>query len=248
MRIRAKIDRAPVNGGFPFAAASVAAAAGVELDVQDPPGDLSSELFAAYDMEHSAVRKIRALRATILQAVDQKPRGEALTCALIGMDCADELPGIAGNLAIVMARLGMRTLLVEADFRAPQLARLFGLPGDHGLVGYLDDSDEQPAPLVTAVEGLQLLPAGAEQELSSHYLERYSILEATRGWPAMTECVITGLPIGRDQEAGFLANVFAGFDTAVLLTKQHRTTYDRVRSVIDVLDGAAIPIAGTVLL
>lgn len=248
MRIRAKIDRAPVNGGFPFAAASLAAASGLELDDQPPPGELSSELFAAYDMEHSAVRKIRALRATILQAVDQKPRGETLTCALVGMDCEGELPGIAGNLAIVMARLGMRTLLVEADFRAPQLAGLFGLPGDRGLIGYLDDSGEQPAPLTTAIDGLQLLPAGAERNLSTHYLERYSILEATRGWPAMTDCVITGLPLGRGQEAGFLANVFAGFDTAVLLTKQHRTTYDRVRSVIDVLDGAEIPIAGTVLL
>ena len=248
MRIRAKTDRAPANGGFPFAPASVAAAAGVALDEPAPPGDLSSELFAAYDMEHSAVRKIRALRATILQAVEQKPRGEALTCALIGMDCEDELPGIAGNLAIVMARLGMRTLLVEADFRSPRMASLFGVPGDRGLVGYLDDSDDHPAPLATAIEGLQLLPAGDERALSTHYLERHSILEATRGWPAMTECVITGLPIGRDQEAGFLANVFAGFDTAVLLTKQHRTTYDRVRSVIDVLDGASVPIAGTVLL
>ena len=81
MRIRAKIDRAPANGGFPFAAASVAAAAGAALDELDPPGDLSSELFAAYDMEHSAVRKIRALRATILQAVDQpaQPAGHGLS-------------------------------------------------------------------------------------------------------------------------------------------------------------------------
>lgn len=249
MRIRAKTDSHPVRGGLPFAA-SLAGIPGLDmLDGARPGGgNMSGELVAAYDMEHSAARKIRALRAMILQAAEPRPRGEAITCALVAVDCAEELPGIAGNLAIVMTRLGMATLLIDADFRDPRLARLFGVPGDTGLIDHLDGSEQHVVPQATAIDGLQLLPAGDEQNLSTHYLERYSILEAIRDWPAQTQCVIAGLPVDGSQETGFLATVFTGFDTAVLLTKQHRTTYERVRSVIDVLDAAAVPIAGTVLL
>jgi hypothetical protein len=246
MRIRAKTD---ANGGEDALALPASLAAPDAAEACRPASRaLSGELVAAYDMEHPAARKIRALRAMIVQAIVPKPRGEAVTCALIGIDCGDELPGIAGNLAIVSTRLGTPTLLIEADFRHPRLGRLFDVSRETGLVNYLDGSGQHPAPQPTAIEGLHLLPAGPEQQLSTHFLERYSILEATRDWPARTECVIAGLPIVRGQDSGFLANVFAGFDCAVLLTKQHRTSYEHVRSVIDVLDGAAIPIAGTVLL
>jgi hypothetical protein len=249
MRIRAQTEANGGNGSpaFPSSLAGIIAPDAREAG-RPAGGTLSSELITASDMEHPAARKIRALRAMIIQATVPKPRGEANTCALIGIDCGDELPGIAGNLAIVTTRLGMPTLLIEADFRQPRLAQLFDVPRETGLVNYLDGSGQHPAPRPTAIDGLYLLPAGPEQELSTHFLERYSILEATRGWPAQTQCVIAGLPIARGQECGFLANVFAGFDCAVLLTKQHRTSYDRVRSVIDVLDAATIPIAGTVLL
>jgi hypothetical protein len=56
-----------------------------------------------------------------------------------------------------------------------------------------------------------------------------------------------GVPLGKGQEARFLGNVFAGFDCATLIARKHVTTFEHIRSVIDVLDAASLKIAGTVL-
>lgn len=73
---------------------------------------------------------------------------------------------LAANLAIILAQAGKKTLLLDADFRHPQLHTLFGLAPDKGLSSLLRGSSLgegnalaeaiQPTP----VANLDLLPAG----------------------------------------------------------------------------------------
>ncbi len=69
---------------------------------------------------------------------------------------------VAANLAVAFAQLGERTLLVDADLRAPRQHRIFGVPERPGLAAVLAGRAGRGAALTLPQYGpLALLPAGA---------------------------------------------------------------------------------------
>lgn len=67
----------------------------------------------------------------------------------------------AANLAIAMALVGQRTILVDADFRKPSQHRLFNMTNDIGLTNALiAQSDLEHFMRPTLVENLRVLTAG----------------------------------------------------------------------------------------
>jgi len=68
---------------------------------------------------------------------------------------------VAANLAISLAQLGQRVLLVDADLRFPSLQRLFGVRQSLGLVSYLTgQQDWRSAVCPSRSPGLDLLLCG----------------------------------------------------------------------------------------
>ena len=69
---------------------------------------------------------------------------------------------IAANLAMAVAREGMRVLLIDADLRRPSLHRLFGVARSPGLAQALADGTSLDAVTrETSISGLSLLPCGS---------------------------------------------------------------------------------------
>lgn len=68
---------------------------------------------------------------------------------------------LAANLAIATAQSGKRVLLVDADFRRPSQHKLFHVDGRIGLSDVLDGEPATDAVRPSAVDGLDILPAGA---------------------------------------------------------------------------------------
>src|SRR6185503_6302746 len=68
---------------------------------------------------------------------------------------------IAANLAVVFAQLGQRTLLIDADFRAPRQQAIFNISDRFGLSSVLSGrADLSAAVPVSGLTGLSVLPAG----------------------------------------------------------------------------------------
>ena len=79
--------------------------------------------------------------------------------------------------ASTLARQGVRTLLIDADLRAPSLERtLLGTASLPGLADVLEGSQPLSAAIVrTSVPGLDLLPAGKVVQEASELLSRKGI-------------------------------------------------------------------------
>ncbi|HEY4069434.1 MAG TPA: polysaccharide biosynthesis tyrosine autokinase [Burkholderiaceae bacterium] len=120
---------------------------------------------------HPVAEAVRVLRSYLMLEAEQSGRGNMV--AVTSPDRGDGKSFIVANLAIACSQAGMRTLLVEADMRDPQLAVRFGSSRREGLSSYLAGLIPKPPILPIDPAGyLSLLPAGPRppnpQELLSH--------------------------------------------------------------------------------
>ena len=104
------------------------------------------------------VEAFRSLRASVLLSTADHPPGSLL---ITSTQPGEGKTTIATNLAISLAQLGQRVLLVDADLRFPSLQRLFCIRESLGLVSYLTgQQDWRTAVCPSASPGLDLLLCG----------------------------------------------------------------------------------------
>jgi chain length determinant protein tyrosine kinase EpsG len=124
------------------------------------PEGVSKELIAAWDPFHAVVEELRAVRTQLL--VRWFNPGAGRRTLAITSPCAREGRSfIAANLAVVCSQLGQRTLLIDADFRAPRQQSIFNISDRYGLSSVLSGrSDLSAAAPVAGLTGLAVLPCG----------------------------------------------------------------------------------------
>lgn len=119
-----------------------------ELPTQNQPFGLQAEAF-------------RAIRSQLMMRVfnDTKDR-RAL--AVISPESGDGKTFFAANLAVVLAQLGGRTLVVDADMRHGRLHQVFGVDNRAGLSGILAGRTEaKTIQQVSGIPNLFVLPVGS---------------------------------------------------------------------------------------
>jgi succinoglycan biosynthesis transport protein ExoP len=100
----------------------------------------------------------RSLRTSVLlSSAGRPPRTLLVTSA----QPAEGKTTVSTNLAISLAQLGQRVLLIDGDLRRPNIHRAFQLPPSAGLVGYLTGQQDWTASVMpTPVSGLEVIPCG----------------------------------------------------------------------------------------
>jgi capsular exopolysaccharide synthesis family protein len=92
---------------------------------------------------------------------------------------------LASHLAVSVAQAGRRTLLVDCDFRRPQLHNVFNLPRGPGLAQVLrGEAGLAEAVRPGPVEGLSVLTTGEDSQRTNHAQvmdEMRRLLEEVRG-------------------------------------------------------------------
>lgn len=171
--------------------------------------------------QHSTFTEaFRGLRTSVLlSTAERAPRTLLVTSARAG----EGKTTVSINLAISLAQLGPRVLLVEGDLRRPSIHRAFGLENSTGLVRYLTGGqDWRRVVSPTPVDGLDVIVSGPmppnPAELLSAERMRLLMREATLEYGFV---IVDSPPVLQVSDARILATM--------------------VEAVILVVDGAETP-------
>jgi len=166
-------------------------------------------------------------------------------------EAGDGKTTVATNLAIALAQIGRRVVLVDGDLRKPRLHTIFDRTADNGLAKLLDGTDSiQQHPLdqivcETPIPNLYLVPTkpvhdGISNRLHSSRMR--DLLERLRG--EFDAVIIDSPPMLHISDArvlGWLA------DGVLLVFRSRKTTKEAALAVHDCLVQDGIRVLGTVL-
>ncbi|MDF3009230.1 MAG: putative non-specific protein-tyrosine kinase EpsG-like protein [Burkholderiales bacterium] len=209
------------------------------------PEGVSRELIAAWDPFHPAVEELRRVRTQLL--IRWFDPGAGRRTLAVASACAREGRSfVAANLAVVFSQLGQRTLLIDADFRAPRQQSIFNVADRFGLSSALSGrADLSVAVPVTGLAGLAVLPSGPVPPNPLELLSRpgFAALLA-KAQSEYDFIIIDTPPVTEYADAQCVA--FRTGDAMLVSRKDHTRMADTEQAVRDLTEGNA-RVVGTLI-
>ncbi len=157
---------------------------------------------------------------------------------------------VASNLAIVLAAIGHRVLLIDGDMWKPGLHKVFAVPNEGGLTDLLSNAAE-PQELLdklthqTEVPGLFILPSGLHVAATANLLHSGRVSEVLGLARTMYDSVvIDSPPILEFSDARVLGRHSDGL---IIVARVGATTREAVLAVRNRLLEDGVPVLGTIL-
>jgi len=209
------------------------------------PDGVSKELIAAWDPFHPVVEELRALRTQLLIRW-HNPEAGRRTLAICSASPREGRSFIAANLAVVFSQLGQRTLLIDADFRAPRQQAIFNISDRFGLSSVLSGrSDLSAAVPVTGLTGLAVLPAGPLPPNPLELLSRPNFAALLGKAAAEYDIVLIDTPAVTEYSDAQCITFRAG--DALLISRKDQTRVAETEHAVRDLTDASARIVGTVM-
>ena len=153
----------------------------------------------------------------------------------------------SGNIALAFAQMAIPTVLVDANLRDPRVAEMFGLaPGGEGLSHALRSRNIDDVAIVPdVIPGLSILTAGIippnPQELlsSAEFLALANNLEKSFG--------VVIYDTAPAMEFADSAVVAARVGAAIIIARQHETSFDDISGCRGKFRAAQCKFLGTVM-
>ena len=209
------------------------------------PEGVSKELIAAWHPFHPTVEELRAVRTQLLMRWFSPEAGRR-TLAITSAAPREGRSFVAANLAVVFSQLGQRTLLIDADFRAPRQQSIFNVSDRYGLSSVLSGrSDLSAASPVAGMTGLAVLPAGPLPPNPLELLSRGAFAALLAKAQSEYDVVILDTPPANEySDAPAIA--FRTGDALLVSRKDHTRLADTERAMRELSDASA-RIVGTLM-
>ncbi len=187
----------------------------------------------------------RGIRSQITMRTGRQ--GEAKRAlAVLSPDSQDGKTYFAANLAVALAQLGGRTLLVDADLRVPRLHQVFDCANHLGLSSILAGRREgQVFRQAAGMNSLVLLTAGPVPPNPTELLERPGFSILMNALVAKFDHVVVDTPAAsRGADASIIASRCG---SALVLARHNETRLNALQGLVNSLDGSTTRLVGTVL-
>ncbi len=209
---------------------------------REKKGEVSVDLVPHYRPRLAVSEAYRSLRTALLLSTADELKVVAVTSATAG----EGKTATASNLAAVMAQLGKRVLLIDADVRKPRTHEVFKVSNRTGLVNYLVGRCDMPEVIRdNEVPNLMMCPSGPTPPNPSELLAsdrmRYLIDESRKRFDFVVIDTPPTLAVTDSTLVGSMV------DGVVLCVRAGRIPRDEARACRDRLQLAGVRILGAVL-
>ncbi len=165
--------------------------------------------------------------------------------AIVSPDSGDGKTYFAANLAVTLAQLGGRTLLVDADMRGPRQHEVFGIPNEKGLSGILSGrSEQQVIHQVPGIPSLFILPVGVTPPNPLELVERSAFGLLMRELAAKFDHVIVDTPAGVYGTDGSVIASRCG--AAVIVVRRDTARVAVLQDLVEGLAGTPAKLGGVI--
>jgi len=208
-------------------------------------GGISTEIVVAYEPFHPRAEELRALRTQLsIRWSNAGVRHRVL--AIVSPGPGEGRSYVAANLAAVFSQLGERTLLIDADLRAPRQHRIFDVPDRIGLSAILAGRADRSAVVPVPQFGtLSLLPAGARPPNPQELLSRRALAGLLQELRTEFDVIFIDTPPATRYADAQSVTFQAG--SAMVLARRNHTRLADTAGVVRQLSDTGARILGTVL-
>lgn len=184
----------------------------------------------------------RSLRTSLLLSTAEELKVIAVTSATAG----EGKTATASNLGVVLAQLGRRVLIVDADLRKPRMHQVFKVSNRSGLVNQLTGMVEPDAVFAeTGVPNLWLIPSGPIPPNPSELLSSDRMREWLNAMRARFDYVIIDTPPSLAVTDATIVGALS--DGLVLTFRAGKVTREDAKDCAERLRMAELRILGVVL-
>ena len=210
-----------------------------------PHWPISAEVVAAYRPFSPEGEGLRMLRSQLqLRWFDE--RGARTSLALVGTTRGDGRSYLAANLAVTFAQLGERTLLIDANLRAPRQHKLFKIENQTGLSNLLAGRmQEQVVTFVYGIPGLAVLPSGPTPPNPAELLSRPALTRILQQSMSTFDVVLVDTPSIDSGTDAMLVARSAG--AALVVARTSMTRVADFTEAVDAMSDAGVNVIGSVL-
>jgi len=153
---------------------------------------------------------------------------------------------VAVNLAISMAQMDQRVILVDCDLRRPTLHRTFGLNSSPGLCNFLAGKAKLEEILrESSIPGLRLITAGPVPPMPAELLGSHRMKELLATLAEQADTVIIDTPPSIAVTDATLLSVIS--DGVILVVSCGKTTRDQAKTALLTLEKAGVTPLGVVM-